>query len=141
MITISQNSRNESVVEVLSEETKNAVYQWDSADFHLYTHFRRKLIDQIDRYGIEQMQRAVRILKATIAAELKRCEFNAALAHDQSDARIAPLAWNLAVMKPSSRMIRDERCLMLAMNEVAFTDMMRDVHNHRLQNEHCVIDT
>ena len=86
------------------------------------------------------MEKNVKMLKMAVAEETKRCEFRKISPDDQIDGRFSPIAWNLTIMVPSKKMLQDERCLMLAMNQNVFASVMRTEHANRLKTKNAWFD-
>jgi hypothetical protein len=137
MLAISQNFRSKKAVENLSETTIQSVYQWELADFYLYSHFRGKIFEKIQKFGEKKMRDEVEKLKIAVAKEMNRCEFAETIDRVGMDKRLQPIGWNVKVYEPSAKMMKDERCFLIAINQLAFTDMMRSAHVQRLKNEKC----
>lgn len=137
MVTFSKNSRNESVVESLTDKKIDAIYKWSLADFRLFVHFKSRFMQKIRKYGKEKMAKDVEKLKNFIKKAENRCQISEMRMQKGIDGRIAAFQKDTKVIKPSEKMMNDEDCLLLAMTEPPFTKELRKIQSQRLANETC----
>ena len=67
------NARKASQKSALSEEARQKLKSWLSADYHLYNHFANKLEDKLVKFGKERMAAEVTELQRLNLEVRKRC--------------------------------------------------------------------
>ncbi|KAM4771179.1 galactose-3-O-sulfotransferase 2-like [Rhinophrynus dorsalis] len=63
VLSVPLNSRSNSTRKALSLETQERIKSWNQLDWQLYVYFNRSFWDQVEKFGIDRMQREVEELR------------------------------------------------------------------------------
>lgn len=114
------NARKESIKTVLSDEVREALKQYLSADYTLYNHFKQKFNDQVEDFGRQKMKQEVDILKHANDNVKQRCSLKPT---DNDKVQGENKLWGQGLVGYKGS--ENEECSGYTMSEMNFIDHLR----------------
>jgi len=135
MTSLKLNARKPSQKSALSEESRQKLKSWLSADYLLYDHFAKKLKDKMVTFGKERLAKEVAELRKLNLEVEERCVLEEVKDTGKLSENFRPWSKDVVGFRVSSEA---EDCQHFAKTEVHFVEEVR-ANQLKRQREWCIV--
>lgn len=123
MVSLKINARKKDFKLQLSKKDQTLLKKLQSEEMQLYTHFRRRLLRQIQIFGRSKMRKQVKTLQMLQQSAYEHCVLNETDKDDLEGTPFEPYHKETVAYRVRED---DVDCVRMAMAEVKFIDLIRD---------------